>query len=432
MQEATSRELEGHPSRLEHQPAVHPFSGWDERLAHHILQGAGRPGIALSLWNGARAQTGSRSPAATFRIADRGALWRLGLDPALQFGELYTAGRITLESGDLVAGLREILAANPPGTPLAPTARLARYIAAVRPKAQALARAQAPAHYDLGNDFYRLWLDPTLSYTCAYFTSAAATLQEAQLAKLDHVCRKVGLQAGSEVVEAGSGWGSLALHAASRYGAKVKSYNVSREQVNFARARARSAGLEGRVEFSEEDSRNATGRCDAFLSVGMLEHVGPAHYPELGQLARRLLRPDGFGLIHTIGRVTPEAVDPWIRKRVFPGTYVPSLAELMAVFEPNGLAVTDVENLRPHYARTLALWLGNFERQRAALSRHRDAAFLRLWQLYLAGSCAAFEAGRMQLYQVAFTSPANRKAPWTRESLYEPDARTWEWTAAMC
>jgi len=432
MQEATSRGLEGHRSRLQHQPAAPAFSGWDERLAQRILQGAGYPGIALSLWNGAYARTGSSSPAATFRIADRSALWRLGLDPALQFGELYTAGRITLESGDLVAGLREILAANPPGTLLTPAARFARYVAAIRPKAQALARAQAQAHYDLGNDFYRLWLDPTLSYTCAYFTSAAATLQEAQVAKLDHVCRKVGLQAGCEVVEAGSGWGSLALHAASRYGAKVKSYNVSREQVDFARARARSAGLEGRVEFIEDDYRNATGRCDAFFSVGMLEHVGPAHYPELGRLARRLLRPEGFGLIHTIGRVTPEAVDPWIRKRVFPGTYVPSLAELMAVFEPNGLAVTDVENLRPHYARTLALWLGNFERHRQELGRHRDASFLRLWQLYLAGSCAAFEAGRMQLYQVAFTSPANRKAPWTREALYEPDSRTWEWTAAMC
>jgi len=432
MHEATSRELEDHPSRLEHQPASQTFSGWDERLAQRILQGAGDPAIALSLWNGTTAQTSCGSPAATFRMADRGALWRLAVDPAVQFGELFTAGRITLESGDLVAGLREILAAKPPGTPLAPAARLARYIAAVRPKAQALARAQAQAHYDLGNDFYRLWLDPTLSYTCAYFTSAAATLQEAQVAKLDHVCRKVGLQAGYEVVEAGSGWGSLALHAASRYGAKVKSYNVSREQVDFARVRARSAGLEGRVEFIEDDYRNATGRCDAFLSVGMLEHVGPAHYPELGRLARRLLRPDGFGLIHTIGRVTPEAVDPWIRKRVFPGTYVPSLAELMAVFEPNGLAVTDVENLRPHYARTLALWLCNFERQRGALSKRLDASFLRLWELYLAGSCAAFEAGRMQLYQVAFTSPANRKAPWTRESLYEPDSRTWEWTAAMC
>ena len=432
MHEATSRRLDGPPSRVEHASMDQTFSDWDERLAQYLLHGAGDPGIALSLWNGATAQTASRSPVATFRIADRGALWRLAVDPAVQFGELYTAGRITLESGDLVAGLREILAANPPGTPLPLAARMARYVAAVRPKAHALAREQAQAHYDLGNDFYRLWLDPTLSYTCAYFTSAAATLQEAQVAKLDHVCRKVGLQAGCEVVEAGSGWGSLALHAASRYGAKVKSYNVSREQVNFARARARSAGLEGRVEFIEDDYRNATGRCDAFLSVGMLEHVGPAHYPELGQLARRLLRPDGFGLIHTIGRVTPEAVDPWIRKRVFPGTYVPSLSELMAVFEPNGLAVTDVENLRPHYARTLALWLSNFERQRPALIRQRDAGFLRLWQLYLAGSCAAFEAGRMQLYQVAFTSPANRKAPWTRESLYEPDARTWEWTAAMC
>jgi cyclopropane-fatty-acyl-phospholipid synthase len=111
---------------------------------------------------------------------------------------------------------------------------------------------------------------------------------------------------------------------------------------------------------------------------------------------------------------------------------VPSIAELMAIFEPNGLAVTDLENLRPHYARTVALWLANFEHQREVLAKRLDAGFLRLWQLYLAGSCAAFEAGRMQLYQVAFTSPSNRRAPWTREALYQPDPRTWEWTAAMC
>lgn len=432
MHEATSQGFRTADARSGNLSAPSALAHWDEKMVTRLLAGAGYPAIALVLWNGVYAAGCSSSPAATFRIGDRGALWRLAMDPAAQFGELYTAGRITLEAGDLVAGLREVLVANPPNTPVSPIARLARHLAASQPKGLARAKAQAQAHYDLGNDFYRLWLDPTLSYTCAYFTSAAATLQEAQLAKLDHVCRKVGLRPGCEVIEAGSGWGSLALHAASRYGARVKSYNVSHEQVAFARARARGAGLDGQVEFIEDDYRNATGRCDAFLSVGMLEHVGPAHYPELGALAKRLLRPDGMGLIHSIGRVTPEPVDPWIRKRVFPGTYVPSIAELMAIFEPNGLAVTDLENLRPHYARTLALWLTNFEHQREALAKRLDAGFLRLWQLYLAGSCAAFEAGRMQLYQVAFTSPSNRRAPWTREALYQPDPRTWEWTAAMC
>ncbi len=432
MHEATSQAFRRPATRSSNAAALGVFAHWDEQLATRLLRAAGDPAIALVLWNGTSANGCSSSPAATFRIGDRGALWRLAMDPGTQFGELYAAGRITLEAGDLVAGLREILVANPPNTPVSPAAKLARRFAASRPKGVARAKAQAQAHYDLGNDFYRLWLDPTLSYTCAYFTSAASTLQEAQLAKLDHVCRKVGLRPGCEVIEAGSGWGSLALHAASRYGAKVKSYNVSHEQVAFARARARGAGLDGQVEFIEDDYRNASGRCDAFLSVGMLEHVGPAHYAELGALAKRLLRPEGLGLIHTIGRVTPEPVDPWIRKRVFPGTYVPSIAELMAIFEPNNLAVTDIENLRPHYARTLALWLANFQRHRGELGKRLDAGFLRLWELYLAGSCAAFEAGRMQLYQVAFTAPANRKAPWTREALYQPDPRTWEWTAAMC
>ncbi|MEY4376081.1 MAG: hypothetical protein RJB26_631, partial [Pseudomonadota bacterium] len=173
MQEATSRAVHGtHTETGSAQPHA-GFAGWDERLANHLLDSAGVPDVALTVWNGTCVKGRSSSPAATFHIADRAALLRLAVDPTLQFGELYTAGRITLAAGDLVAGLQEILAASPPGTALSPAARLARRFAAARPKGLALARRQAQAHYDLGNDFYQLWLDPTLSYTCAYFTSAA-------------------------------------------------------------------------------------------------------------------------------------------------------------------------------------------------------------------------------------------------------------------
>lgn len=400
------------------------------RTVAALLQRAGNPAIALELPSGERVAGDSGTAVAVFRVADAAALLRLIAAPEGQFGELYAAGRLTLAAGDLVAGLREILQAQPPGGRRSLLEYWQWQWARRRDHGLARARRHAAAHYDLGNEFYRQWLDGTLSYTCAYFASPTATLLEAQVAKLDHVCRKANLQAGAEVIELGAGWGSLALHAASRYGARVRAYNVSREQLAFARHRAREAGLQERVQFIEGDWREATGRCDALLSVGMLEHVGPTHYAELGRLARRLLRPDGTGVIHTIGRVIPEPVDGWIQRHVFPGTYVPSAGELMQVFEPAGLAVLDLENLRPHYARTLGFWLANYRRVLPHVAATRGEFFARLWELYLAGSCAAFEAGRMQLYQVVFGDPASPRLPWTRDHLYRADPRTWQWTAA--
>ncbi len=400
------------------------------RIAASLLRAAGSPAVALELPSGERVCTAATVPVATFRLADRAALLRLATSPERQFAELHVEGRLTLVAGDLVAGLRELLLAQAPATQYGLGAAWRRHWDSLRRKSLLVAKRQASVHYDLGNAFYSRWLDRTMSYTCAYFTSPTATLLEAQLAKLDHVCRKAGLHDGAEVIELGSGWGSLALHAASRYGARVRAYNVSREQLAHARMRARQAGLQHRVEFIEGDWREATGRCDALLSVGMLEHVGPAHYPELGRLAARLLRPNGIGLIHGIGRVVPEPVDGWIQQHVFPGTYVPSPGELMRVFEPAGLAVLDLENLRPHYARTLACWLENFRQVREEVAALQGPRFARLWELYLAGSCAAFEAGRMQLYQVVFGTPAGSAVPWTRDHLYRPDPRTRQWTAA--
>lgn len=427
MQESTTHH---EPAAQTRGPGSSVASTVSSTIAASLLRAAGNPAIALQLPDGERVCTHQGAPVATFALADHGTLLRLIAAPQSQFAELYVEGRVSLVGGDLVAGLREAFLAQPPAARGTLGDWFRRHLAGVRRNGLARARRQAQAHYDLGNGFYSRWLDRTLSYTCAYFTSPNATLLEAQVAKLDHVCRKAGLREGAEVIELGSGWGSLALHAASRYGARVRAYNVSGEQLASARARVRAAGLEGRVEFIEADWREATGRCDALLSVGMLEHVGPGHYAELGQLARRLLRPDGIGVIHTIGRVVPEPVDGWIQRHVFPGTYVPSPGELMGVFEPAGLAVFDLENLRPHYARTLALWLANYRRVRDEVAAAEGTRFARLWELYLAGSCAAFEAGRMQLYQVVFGDPVSPRMPWTREHLYRADPRTWQWTAA--
>jgi cyclopropane-fatty-acyl-phospholipid synthase len=215
-------------------------------------------------------------------------------------------------------------------------------------------------HYDIGNEFYRLWLDDRMQYTCAYFPTPSATLEEAQTAKMDHVCRKLMLKPGETVVEAGCGWGTLALHMAKHYGVKVRSYNISHQQVISARKRAKAEGLDNVVEYIEDDYRNMTGP-DVFVSIGMLEHVGAQYYRELGKVIDRSLKEEGRGLIHSIGRNKAEPINPWIEQRIFPGSYPPTLREMMEIFEPSGFSILDVENLRLHYAKTLEHWMDRFE-----------------------------------------------------------------------
>ena len=207
---------------------------------------------------------------------------------------------------------------------------------------------------------------------------------------------------------------------ATRFGVEVKAFNISREQMAYARARARALGVESRVEFIEDDYRNISGRYDAFVSVGMLEHVGPRHYDELGRLIDRCLASDGRGLLHSIGQNQPAAFNAWIVKRIFPGAYPPTLREMAEILEPQGFSVIDVENLRLHYALTLRHWLRRFEDARERVSAMYDERFVRAWRLYLSGSLAAFNTGELQLFQVLFTRGGSNDVPWTRAHLYDP------------
>jgi cyclopropane-fatty-acyl-phospholipid synthase len=234
---------------------------------------------------------------------------------------------------------------------------------------------------------------------------------------MDLVCRKLHLSPGERVVEAGCGWGSLALFMAREYGARVRAFNVSKEQIAYARERAAREGLAGRVEFVEDDYRSATGTCDVFVSIGMLEHVGLLYYPTLGNVIGRTLAPNGRGLLHFIGRDRPSSLNAWIRKRIFPGAYPPVLREVFEhILEPHNLSVLDVENLRLHYAKTLDHWLQRFEDASPRVAATFDEAFVRAWRLYLAGSRAAFSTGSMQLFQVLFARGGSNEIPWTRYS----------------
>jgi cyclopropane-fatty-acyl-phospholipid synthase len=277
------------------------------------------------------------------------------------------------------------------------------------------ARENVHRHYDLGNEFYRLWLDREMVYTCAYFPTPDTALEEAQIAKMDLVCRKLRLRPGERVIEAGCGWGALALHMAKHYGVRVRAFNISSEQIAWARERAARERLGGRAEFIEDDYRTISGECDAFVSVGMLEHVGLADFPSLGGVINRTLAADGRGLLHFIGRNRPSPLNPWIRRRIFPGAYPPTLREVSEhVLEPHDFSVTDVENIRLHYARTIEHWLNRFEAASDTIAAMFDDAFVRAWRMYLAGSRTAFTAGSMQLFQIVFARAGSSAVPWTR------------------
>lgn len=394
-----------------------PWSRW---IVERALRKLGNPPLAVVLWNGQEIRTSAEPPVVRLRFHDRMALWRVALDPRMEFGEMYSRGRLDID-GDITEMMLSVDQALVRVGRLDFGARRPRHWLhrLFHPNTAAQAKQDIHRHYDLGNDFYRLWLDEQMLYTCAYFSEPGMSIEQAQIAKMDHVARKLWLQPGETVIEAGCGWGALAIHLAHRYGVTVRAFNTSHEQIIYAQARARAEGLADRVEFVEDDWRNIRGRCDAFVSVGMLEHVRPANYRRLGDVIHNCLKPDGRGLIHSIGRNKPQPMDPWIERHIFPGAIPPSLGQMMAIFEPHDFSVLDAENLRLHYALTLRHWLARFEQSRDRILQMFDERFVRMWRQYLAGSLSAFEAGGLQLFQVVFAPGANHHVPSTRRYQYE-------------
>ena len=392
-------------------------------FARKLLVALGNVPIALELWNGelVKHPVNHSKPEVRVCIRDRRALWGLVAKPDLFFGDMYSQGRIEVKGSLMHLVQLAGDAAEDVSVVKGPIGSFFSGLLARSPRANSISGSKQNIHhhYDLSNEFYQLWLDPEhLQYTCAYYPRAETTLQEAQAAKLHHVCRKLRIQPGDTVIEAGCGWGGLARFMALEYGAKVKAYNISHEQVRFANERAKREGFTDKVQYIEDDYRNASGHCDVFVSVGMLEHVGTRQYPLLGSVIDNCLREDGRGLIHTIGRNQPRLMNAWIEKRIFPGAYPPTLGEMAAIFEPYRFSILDVENLRLHYARTLIHWLENFEANHAGVEEMFDETFVRAWRLYLTGSIAAFQTGELQLFQVLFNRDRDNNIPPTREHLY--------------
>ena len=259
-------------------------------------------------------------------------------------------------------------------------------------------------HYDVGNDLFTVMLDKRLNYSCAYW-QAADTLDQAQEAKLELTCRKLGLESGMRLLDIGCGWGSLAIYAAERYGVEVTGISVSREQVDFARQL--SAGLPVKIEW--QDYRDLQGTYDRIVSIGMFEHVGVANYRSYMQVVRRCLEEDGLFLLHTIGRnLSGRTADPWIARYIFPNSMIPSARQITAAAE--GLFVLeDWHNFGPHYDSTLMTWYKNFTENWHSIRSTYDERFYRMWTYYLLSCAAGFRTRRNQLWQIVYSKDGLKK-----------------------
>lgn len=388
-------------------------------LAEMIRQADPNAGLVIEFWDGEALHLGS-NPKTTLRFKSEETARDLLARKWLAFGEAFTAGDIQIE-GDLHELLHLGLAVNFDGA--SPTLRqklelLRTYIKTLNTRKHS--SENISYHYDRGNDFYALYLDETMAYSCAYFDNGCDSLEKAQLSKYEHICRKLMLKNDERLVDIGCGWGGMLIYAAQNCGIKGLGCTISRNQYEYANDRIKQLGLQNRIEVILEDYRNLKGKFDKFVSIGMFEHVGKEFIPLFMKKTSKILRSGGVGLLHTIGKDTNSSRDPWIMKYIFPGGYLPHLAEVVESMGKKGFSILDVENLRMHYAKTLDLWTENFERNVDKVQEMFDEAFVRMWRLFLNCCSVAFRYGEPRLYQILFSNGINNTLPLTRSHCYEP------------
>jgi len=346
---------------------------------------------------------------------------RIVLDPELTVGEAYMNGGLQIENDDIYGLLdllwTNIISQNKRVAAIPAIARrLIRRITQFNPSNRA--HTNASHHYDIGNDFYNLFLDEDLQYSCGYFESPEMTLEQAQLAKCKLIADKLAIQPGQSVLEIGCGWGGLGLFLCEAKEAIVEGVTLAQEQLDVARSRAKERELSDKVKFKLQDYRQLQGRYDRLVSVGMFEHVGVPHYREYFEQIDRLLRSGGVALIHTIGRPDSKGItNPWIAKYIFPGGYIPALSEILPHIERAGLVVTDIEVLRLHYAETLLEWRRRFRQHANEIERIYDGQFVRMWDFYLAVSELSFRHGAHVVFQIQLAKQQDA-VPLTRRYLF--------------
>ncbi|GAB6158715.1 cyclopropane fatty acid synthase [Desulfotomaculum varum] len=367
--------------------------------------------FTVTFWDGETCRYGQDLPVVNF-------IFHKPLDtafnpekPLLSLGEAYMDGYWDF-TGEFTEIIRIIEKNKEILKPAGFTGKISGIIQAVAAKRQQ--KQNIEHHYDLGNDFFSLWLDETLSYSCAYFKNPDDTLYQAQINKIDHTLKKLQLKPGEWLLDIGCGWGWLVIRAAQQYGVRALGITLSDQQYAAACRRVEEFGLAGQVEIklaSYQDLSEQEYQFDKIVSVGMFEHVGKDNLPRYMEQVNKLLVPGGLSLLHTITGMTEEPVNDWMEKYIFPGGYIPSLREIVWLLPLYRFHLLHAESLRLHYAKTLDHWYNNFSRCLTKVRERFDERFVRMWSLYLRGCAASFRVSGLDIYQLLFSKGLNNNLP---------------------
>ncbi|HUS88806.1 MAG TPA: cyclopropane-fatty-acyl-phospholipid synthase family protein [Desulfosporosinus sp.] len=387
----------------------------DKLFYENLFEGLFSDPCQVEFWDGDIKQFGEGDT--KFRIILREPIPKSEIigDSSIAFGEAYMQDKIEIKGS--VRDVIESLYKNQDSFLHQNSAylKLAKFIFNGVRKS----KENAQYHYDIGNDFYRLWLDDTLTYSCAYFKSPEDTLFQAQKDKVDHILRKLNLQEGQRLLDIGCGWGELIFAAAQKCHVKALGITLSQEQYKQVRSRIEHEHLKDWVDVQLLDYREIKDQVfDRVVSVGMLEHVGKEHLGEYFATVQKLLVDGGISLLHSITGRDEKGTNSWIHKYIFPGGYIPMVSELIRQMESHDFYLLDVESLRSHYTRTLEHWAHNFEQALPKIRESKDESFIRMWRLYLQSFAASFNCGNIDLHQFLFSKGPNNHLPWTRDYIY--------------
>lgn len=364
--------------------------------------------------------SGEPGPKVVMKLSDKKLYRDLVFKSEIAAAEGYMDGTMTFEEGSTLREFLELFSINRLSLAAYPLQKAIRNITMLTRKKQQAnkvgeAQQNVSHHYDLGNEFYKLFLDKNMLYSCAYFQNQNQSLEQAQRNKLRLIASKTNLQPGQRVLDIGCGWGDMALYLASMEDVSVVGVTLSKEQQKLATERAAEMGLSDRVEFRLQDYRKLDEKFDRIVSVGMFEHVGVAHYDEFFAKLNDLMPDDGLALIHSIGHMSPPGMaSKFMRKYIFPGAYSPALSEVFTSVEKNSLWCLDLEFLRVHYADTLKHWEKRFQENRDKVEEMYDERFARMWEFYLISAEAMFRTGSQLVFHMQL-SRSRDAAPLTRD-----------------
>jgi len=374
-------------------------------------------------WDGSKELFGAGEPRFTLTIHDEHILDLFRSDIELGFADAYMDGKIDVEGdiGEMIALATALVHRYESEPEDSLIKRFGRISAALTPRSLKKQTDDVRRHYDLGNDFYRLWLDESMTYSCAYFKNPDDTIERAQIQKIDHTLRKVRLKPGETLLDIGSGWGALIMRAGENYGVRALGITLSEQQYGYTCPEIHVRDLEDKVDVRLIDYQTLAKsgqRFDKIVSVGMMEHVGKAHLSEYAQSVKTLLKPGGLALLHFITSPKEGPFCAWMDRDIFPGAYLPTVPEALQHFYSQNLRILDVENLRAHYQMTLDRWSERFEAQVPKIREMFGEPFVRMWRMYLRMSSASFREGIVEIHQVLVSNGVPTDLPLTRDDLY--------------